>query len=82
MPNQNQPDPKQESKQPVNPPVMFPQSDLPPLPPEFMSVDKTNETKPATSPIPNTPTENGPVAPPPNIPPTVSKPKRNLEGEK
>jgi hypothetical protein len=84
MPNQNQPDPNQPANQPVNqpaasnvPPVISPQADLPPLPPEFQNIPSggaptltTDQSAPAGS------------AAPPDISSVISKPKKKFAGGK
>ena len=68
MPNQS--DPTQNQPNPVTPPVISPQVDLPPLPPDFQNVD--------TSPPAATPP--GSPAPPPDIPPVMTTPKKKFGG--
>ena len=66
MPDQNQPDPNQNSPQPVSkpagstPPIIFPQSDLPPLPSVFSTVSEPVSTGQ------NAPKNDIPAVPPAN----------------
>jgi len=77
MPNQSDPNQNNQQsnsssvQQPVDlPPVIFPQSDLPPLPPTFQSANSTAVDQPATIDV-------GSGAPP-EIPPEVSKPRKKF----
>jgi hypothetical protein len=64
MPDQNQPDPNKNSSQPIDkpagsaPPIIFPQSDLPPLPPVFSTINETGSAEQ------NTPKSDVPATPP------------------
>jgi hypothetical protein len=69
------PDPNQNNQQPpVTPPVIFPHSDLPPLPPSFQSLPENDAPKPIMG-------DSGSSAPP-EIPPKVSIPKKKFGGGK
>ena len=72
MPNQNDPT---QNPNPV-PPSVFPQSDLPPLPPEFQNLPKNDV--PATAPIDS----HAASSAPPNFSPITSKPKKKFGGGK
>lgn len=92
MPDQNQFGPNQNSQQSngspvqqptVTPPVVFPQSDLPPLPPAFQNLSEPDSPA-VTAPAVNSSTVQQPANTntgsdtPPEIPPTVSKPKKKF----
>jgi len=81
------PDPNQNNQQPsVTPPVIFPHSDLPPLPPDFQNIPTTDTppVSPTNQPANQTVTidvNNGSSAPP-DIPPMTSNPKKKFGGGK
>jgi hypothetical protein len=100
MPDQNQPDPNKNSSQPIDkpagsaPPIIFPQSDLPPLPPAFSTINETGPAEQSTpkSDVPATPTLSQVTNPPADInigsgaPPDISsvipKAKKKFGGGK
>ncbi|EKE13457.1 MAG: hypothetical protein ACD_13C00015G0022 [uncultured bacterium] len=79
MPNQNQPDPNQNTQQNVGGGVPFsPQADLPPLPPEFQNIQNEGVDKNQASPA-EAPTNEGSAAPPaPDISNIVPSPKKKF----
>lgn len=96
MPNQNDPtqnsSPANPAASPPVPPVIFPQSDLPPLPPEFQNLSKNDEpTAPLVSPPEeksDEPKVNPPInsdtgsSTPPDISSVIPKAKKKFGGGK
>jgi len=91
MPNQNQSDPNQGAPQSVTLPSFSPQSDLPPLPPDFQNlpeekpVENTPPQKVTESPVvqQSTVSDGGSAAPSDvDISSVISKPKKKFGGGK
>jgi hypothetical protein len=88
MPDQNQSDPNQPVNQPVAPPVqstvppiISPQADLPPLPPEFSTIGGSASGGQNVSQPTDQPPAGGSAAPP-DISSVISKPKKKFAGGK